>query len=156
MAAAKTSNCAFLLTEDLQDGQDLDGMRVINPFQHGPPERRQLLNFSSLANDCGIAVDTARRWISVLRTSFVIFLLPPPLFFWRDQQGHEVDLLIEYNSQLYAVEIKSGETVARSMQDGLTWWCHTAGEPASSATLVYGGEDHSERHGMAVCPWYGV
>jgi predicted AAA+ superfamily ATPase len=37
----------------------------------------QLLNYSSLAADAGIAVDTARRWISVLNTSFIIFLLPP-------------------------------------------------------------------------------
>ena len=37
----------------------------------------QLLNTSSLANDCGIAVDTARRWLSVLETSFVVFRLLP-------------------------------------------------------------------------------
>jgi len=42
VAAAKTSNCAFVLTEDLQDGQDLDGMRVINPFQHSPAELQSL------------------------------------------------------------------------------------------------------------------
>ena len=30
-----------------------------------------------MASDCGIAVDTAQRWISVLKTSFVVFLLPP-------------------------------------------------------------------------------
>jgi uncharacterized protein len=37
----------------------------------------QLLNYSGLAADCGISVDTARRWISVLNTSFIVFLLPP-------------------------------------------------------------------------------
>jgi hypothetical protein len=37
----------------------------------------QLLNFSGLASDCGISVDTARRWVSVLKTSFLVFLLPP-------------------------------------------------------------------------------
>ena len=42
VAAAKTSNCAFLLTEDLQDGQDLDDMRVIDPFQHSPAELQAL------------------------------------------------------------------------------------------------------------------
>lgn len=36
VAAAQASRCAFLLTEDLQDGQDLDGARIIDPFQHGP------------------------------------------------------------------------------------------------------------------------
>ena len=37
----------------------------------------QLLNLSSLANDCGISVNTAKSWISVLETSFIIFLLQP-------------------------------------------------------------------------------
>ena len=37
----------------------------------------QLLNTSALANDCGVAVDTARRWLSVLETSFVLFRLSP-------------------------------------------------------------------------------
>jgi uncharacterized protein len=37
----------------------------------------QLLNLSSLANDCGISVNTAKSWISVLETSFIVFLLQP-------------------------------------------------------------------------------
>ena len=37
----------------------------------------QLLNYSSLASDCGISVDTCRRWLSVLETSFILFRLPP-------------------------------------------------------------------------------
>ena len=37
----------------------------------------QLLNLSSLANDCGISHTTAKSWISVLEASFIIFLLRP-------------------------------------------------------------------------------
>ncbi len=37
----------------------------------------QLLNFSSLANDTGVSVNTAKSWISVLEASFIIFLLQP-------------------------------------------------------------------------------
>ena len=36
VAAAKTASCEFLLTEDLQDGQKLDGVEVVNPFRRGP------------------------------------------------------------------------------------------------------------------------
>lgn len=32
VAAAKLSDCTTLLSEDLQDGLDLDGLRVVNPF----------------------------------------------------------------------------------------------------------------------------
>lgn len=38
VAAARRTECEHLLTEDLQDGQDLAGVRVVNPFTHGPAE----------------------------------------------------------------------------------------------------------------------
>lgn len=34
VAAAKIGGCRYLLTEDLQDGQDLDGLVVVDPFRH--------------------------------------------------------------------------------------------------------------------------
>jgi uncharacterized protein len=37
----------------------------------------QLLNLSSLANDCGITHTTSKRWISILEASFILFLLRP-------------------------------------------------------------------------------
>lgn len=37
----------------------------------------QLLNLSSLANDCGISQPTARSWLSVLEASYIVFRLPP-------------------------------------------------------------------------------
>jgi predicted nucleic acid-binding protein len=36
VAAAKSASCRFLLTEDLQSGQDLDGLLVVNPFLRDP------------------------------------------------------------------------------------------------------------------------
>ena len=36
----------------------------------------QLLNYSSLAGDCGISQPTAKAWISLLEASFVVFRLP--------------------------------------------------------------------------------
>ncbi len=37
----------------------------------------QLLNLSSLANDCGITHSTAKAWISVLEASYIVHLLQP-------------------------------------------------------------------------------
>ncbi len=180
----------------------------------------QLLNYSSLASDCGVAVDTARRWISVLKTSFIAFTLPPhhrnfnkrvikspklyfhdtglacfmlgirnqdqlfahplrgalfenyvvaevvkayfhhrvqsPVFFWRDQSGHEIDLLIEEGNVLHPVEIKSAGTVAGDMFQGLKWWANMAGQKKSTMTLAYGGSDFYTREGIAVRPWFSV
>jgi len=36
VAAAKVSACHYLLTEDMQSGQKLDGIEVVNPFLRGP------------------------------------------------------------------------------------------------------------------------
>lgn len=37
----------------------------------------QPLNLSSLANDCGISSPTAKAWLSILESSFVVFTLSP-------------------------------------------------------------------------------
>ncbi len=180
----------------------------------------QLANTSALAADCGIAVDTARRWLSALVTSFVVFLLPPhhrnfnkrlikssklyfhdtglachllgirergqlldhplrgglfesyvvseaakgywnhrrtpPIHFWRDQTGHEIDLLVEDGTRLYPVEIKSGATVASDSFAGLSWWSALAGASAGKPTLVYAGHERHDRGGVAVRPWYSI
>lgn len=36
VAAAQATQCGYLLTEDLQDGQNFDGLLVVNPFRHPP------------------------------------------------------------------------------------------------------------------------
>ena len=36
VSAAQLANCEYLLTEDLQEGQSLNGVRVLNPFQQDP------------------------------------------------------------------------------------------------------------------------
>lgn len=35
--AARVAGCSILLTEDLQDGQDLEGLTVVSPFRAAPP-----------------------------------------------------------------------------------------------------------------------
>ena len=37
----------------------------------------QLLNYSSLADDCGISQATAKKWLSIAETSYLVFRLPP-------------------------------------------------------------------------------
>jgi len=37
----------------------------------------QLLNLTSLGNDAGISATTAREWLHLLETSFIVFRLPP-------------------------------------------------------------------------------
>lgn len=38
VSGAQTAECAYLLSEDFQDGQDFGDVRVINPFTHKPSD----------------------------------------------------------------------------------------------------------------------
>ena len=38
VAAAKAASCRYLLSEDLQEGQEFDGVKVVNPFQTDPED----------------------------------------------------------------------------------------------------------------------
>jgi uncharacterized protein len=41
----------------------------------------QILNFSGLAADAGVSHTTARKWLSLLEASYIVFVLPP--YFWN-------------------------------------------------------------------------
>lgn len=75
------------------------------------------------------------------------------LFFWRDSQGLEVDLLVERSGDLNPIEVKSGQTVAQDFFQGLARWSALSGNPDRPGWLVYGG-DRSFRHGSVdIVPW---
>lgn len=80
----------------------------------------------------------------------------PPLYFWRDHQGREIDLLVENADGLRAVEVKSGETVMPSWFDGLKWFRDLAGDQICSSSLVYGGSMDMKQDGFPVWPWNRV
>lgn len=177
----------------------------------------QLLNMSSMANDCGVSHKTIGAWLSVLEAGYVVFLLQPHhqnfgkrlvktpklyfhdtglaaylmgiadaehlaihpargalfenlvigeymkrrfnqglasnLYFWRNNTGEEVDLVLEEGAQLQPVEIKSSQTFNTAFLDGLSKWTRYAGDAALPAHLVYGGDDSMVRNGVAVQSW---
>ena len=79
--------------------------------------------------------------------------LPSNLYFWRDNVGHEVDLVVERGGKLVPVEIKSGQTLVDEWFAGLGKWARIAGTRAAKANLVYGGTKAFVRSGIAVHPW---
>ncbi|HOD29401.1 MAG TPA: ATP-binding protein [Syntrophales bacterium] len=178
----------------------------------------QLLNLSSLANDCGVSHTTARQWVSILQAGFIIHLLPPhfinfskrivksaklyfldtgllcyllrirepadltdhamrgavfetyvvselfkafthrgempPLYFWRDRTGHEVDVLIDTGKKLIPIEIKSGKTVSASFFEGLRYFMKLGPKVARPGVLIHGGDNLYEREDFIVLPWF--
>ncbi|MFA4943152.1 MAG: ATP-binding protein [Lentisphaeria bacterium] len=76
------------------------------------------------------------------------------LFFWRDQGGHEVDLVADQGLKLLPVEIKSGQTLAADFFTGLERWRRIAGPRGADPLLVYGG-NQTLRHGATtVFSWH--
>lgn len=91
--------------------------------------------------------------ISELRKAFLNRGEPPLFYFWRDSNGNEVDLLIEWAGGLKPVEIKSGQTLNRDFFTGLERWTALAGDLARSPALIYGGEGENQRKAVRVLGW---
>ncbi len=65
--------------------------------------------------------------------------LEPNLYFYRDNQKHEVDIIKQAN-QLIAIEIKSGKTFHKQFLKGLRYIKQLLPERIRSSYLVYDGE----------------
>jgi len=177
----------------------------------------QLLNLSSLANDCGVTHTTARRWISILEASFQVILLRPhdrnfskrmikspklyfldtgmlcyllrinspgdlglhasrgsifegfvlselmknrlnrgedtDLYFWRDFEGHEIDIILDRGPRAIPIEVKSGQTITEDSFKNLHYWSRLAGADAGPGALVYAGAESYMRSGVTVYSW---
>lgn len=139
----------------------------------------ELLNYSNVAQEVGVSVDTIKRWTTILETSGIIYLLQPyhnnhlkraiktpkvymmdtglmawltkwltpetiqqgaksgqffetfvvseviksfynngiepPIYFYRDTNQKEIDLLIEHNRTLYPIKIKTTASPNKKM-----------------------------------------
>lgn len=180
----------------------------------------QLLNLNSLANDCGISQPTAKSWISVLESSYIVFLLQPyhsnfnkrvtkspklyfydtgllsfllklhhskdllmhpmkgnlfenfviaefiksnyhqnllrDFWFWRDVQGHEVDMIWQDDPLLNIVEIKASQTIMSDMFKGLTYFENLTPEAIKSKTLMHTGDFFQKRNLGNVVSWMEI
>lgn len=78
----------------------------------------------------------------------------PPLYFWRDRTGHEVDFLIDAGNRLIPVEVKAGETVVGSLLEGVRYY-QSLGPPVSlKGVLIHGGDSLYQRENHIIRPWY--
>lgn len=80
--------------------------------------------------------------------------LREPLYFFRDSNGLEVDLLLERAEGLVLVEIKASQTVAAPLFKGLRTVSALLGERVKKQYLVYGGDALQERTGVQVLPFH--
>lgn len=75
------------------------------------------------------------------------------LYFWRDNIGTEVDVVIEEGHRLVPIEIKSGMTVNTDLLAPMTRWIKWAGTAVKNPSVVYGGGEAFTRSATRFVPW---
>lgn len=77
----------------------------------------------------------------------------PSLYFWRDNTGHEVDLLWDKGSELIPIEIKSGKTIREDWTSTLDFWCKLSATPSNHSYVIHAGEDTQKRTETQFISW---
>jgi len=91
--------------------------------------------------------------VSEIIKSFCNALAEPPLYFWRDSKGREIDALLDFGRYQWPIEIKASETINDSFFDTLHWWLKLPGNKAKNGTVVYGGNAGQRRDAITVRSW---
>jgi predicted AAA+ superfamily ATPase len=176
----------------------------------------QILNLTSLGNDCGVSYKTAQRWLSVLEAGFIIMLLRPyyrnfnkrliktpklyfldtgllcwllnihdaeqlmmhssrgavfesfaisecrkylfntgtpgQMYFWRESNGIEIDLLIDSPDGIIPIEVKSAQTIAGDFFKNLNSWRKAAGLQEQTGALIYAGTEAYMHQNTLILP----
>lgn len=77
-------------------------------------------------------------------------------WFWRSAAGLEVDLVLERNGILHAVEVKATRTPTPRHADALAAWLELAGEGSRGVLACAIDEPRSLRPGIRAVPWHFV
>ena len=75
-------------------------------------------------------------------------------YFWRDQHGHEVDLVLDLGTHLYLTEIKSSATFHPSFIDNIEWLNKL--QDKQGGEVIYGGDENFTFKGYEVRSWTDV
>ena len=75
-------------------------------------------------------------------------------YFWRDNIGNEVDLLVDKGGRLWPIEFKSGATFQSEWLKGLhTWQRHAAKAPQGEPLLICAAPGNQRLQGVGVAYW---
>lgn len=178
----------------------------------------QQVNKDALAKGTGVDAKTIHSWLTLLESSYVIYLLPPfhsnlgkrivkspklyfydtgllcylldissenalinhsrygalfenwivteirknrsnrsirgGMYYFRDSAGNEVDLILEKQGELLAIEIKSGKKYNTSMVEGLRYWQKYNRD--TKGLLIMGGSAPQEASAFDTLSWKDV
>lgn len=74
--------------------------------------------------------------ISNLLKRFSALYIIPPLYFWKNIGGVEIDLIIEYSNDLIPLEIKLTSNIRRKHYESLTKWFNYSGSKTGSSYII--------------------
>lgn len=79
----------------------------------------------------------------------------PPLFYWRDKTGHEIDLIVDKGNLLIPIEIKSSKTINSDFFKNLKYWNHLS--KMNKAVLIYSGiQEQNRSDGTLITNWKNI
>ena len=91
--------------------------------------------------------------ISELYKSYYHTGKQPAMYYFRDSNNNEIDLILDHGSKILPIEIKSGQTINGEFFKGLEYWRRLTGQKHSPAVLIYGGDSPAVFKDMKVLPW---
>ncbi|MDR2206415.1 MAG: ATP-binding protein [Flavobacteriaceae bacterium] len=75
----------------------------------------------------------------------------PPMYFWRDNTGNEVDCLLDESVGIKSIEIKSSATISPDFFKGLKYYKKL--NENSKPFLIYGGNENYVRNETQILGW---
>ena len=78
----------------------------------------------------------------------------PPLYFWRDNHGHEIDCLIETAGKFLPIEIKASMTMSKNFLKELQFWKELAN--VEKGMLIYAGEEIQNIQHNQILNWQRI
>ncbi|MCE2982014.1 MAG: ATP-binding protein [Parachlamydia sp.] len=81
----------------------------------------------------------------------------PPLYFWRDQSGNEIDLLIYDGQRGFPIEIKLSQTFQADYRKNILKWFEIKNNPSTTGEVIYCGQEaHQLSSPVPYLPWSTV
>ncbi|MFZ4474168.1 MAG: ATP-binding protein [Saprospiraceae bacterium] len=77
----------------------------------------------------------------------------PNMYYWRDQTGNEIDLLIDEGGSLYLMEIKSGMTYNAQFFKNIRFFNALSGNNPDNSYLLYAGTQHMQTKDGHIRGW---
>jgi uncharacterized protein len=110
-----------------------------------------------LQDDRGLYGFLFENWsISELIKNSAIKTEESSFYYWRDSNGHEIDLIIDSGFKMLPVEIKLSATPRTDFAGNIVKWKELCGVKVEEGVVIYGGTEKWSIKGVEYLPWSSV